>query len=244
MNILASILVMFTSLQVYLPDISIWKFDSEDQVELEVNPVQGYVVNPLGGLELHPIAENVWLLEGDVAPGDCEFITPQLVEGSTLILQSLGGSAYDGICLSITVRDMNINTMVTTKYYDNFGNILYENNDLHGWAYNYCMSACSYIFIGGVERTLSGNVDLGFHRPTIGANALFKHPYEVEGGALQVAYWITYMLDYNEIYGSIRQPFFLVPPWEMYNLRAWHFIQFPDRESVATKYVKFWGYTN
>ena len=66
----------------------------------------------------------------------------------TVILTSEGGNIYEGRGLAKKIRGAGMNTHVESE----------------------CSSACTLVFIGGVERTMSPEAKLGFHQYRVDAD--------------------------------------------------------------------------
>ncbi len=101
-------------------------------------------------------------LIGTISPGDADRIVEELgrVQPELLYLNSPGGSVMDALILGRYLREAGIDTQVTQ------GDI--------------CLSACPYIFAGGVVRAVSDGAALGVHQHYFGENTFLPAFLAVE----------------------------------------------------------------
>ena len=141
-------------------------------------------------------------LVGRVAPGDATRIADQLAARietqdsiGPLLLHSPGGSVTDAVELGRALRDLNIDTRIAT------GDV--------------CLSACPYIFVGGVERAVDRDGSLGVHQHYFGENTVlpaFLAIEDVQRGQGQV---MTY-LDEMGVDPLLMQHALITPPKSIY----------------------------
>ena len=206
----------------------------------------------LGNLTLTQIKPNLFTLTGDVGVGDCEKIVPQLptTEPFTVILESPGGSLYDGICLAAQFKLRNVITVIRdTPVLDENGTILYnpgmyteaglEALETYGKARTYCASSCSIMFMGGDERYLIGDVFLGIHSPRSADGS------GTEAAAYATAAGLMQFLEHNIGIESndLRRFFITVPANTIYNFDPAHIKESPWLLGLATHYYNFWGFS-
>ena len=208
----------------------------------------------LKGLEFKQLKENLYSLTGTVRQDDCEKIVPLLPidKPFSVILESPGGSLFDGGCIAAHFKLRDVITVVRdTPVLDEDGNILYQpglipmadKND-EGEGYTICASSCSLIFLGGDLRYLIGNVFLGIHAPhtpeevinTIGKRALESDAYRT-AASLQLLLEKLGVTDPN-----LRLLFIQVPAASMYWLTPRDFESQPTLITLATHYKNFWGF--
>lgn len=115
-------------------------------------------------LSLEPVQgdETALALIGTISPGDAERIVAELGREvpELLYLNSPGGSVMDALILGRHLRDAGIDTQLAQ------GDI--------------CLSACPYIFAGGVERAVSDGGALGVHQHYFGENTFLPAFLAVE----------------------------------------------------------------
>ena len=206
----------------------------------------------LGHLTLTQIKPNLFTLTGDVGVGDCEKIVPQLptTEPFTVILESPGGSLYDGICLAAQFKLRNVITVIRdTAVLDEDGTVLYDPGmytevginsfDETGEAKVICASSCSLMFMGGDERYLIGNVFLGIHSPRSADGS------GTEAAAYATAAGLMQFLEHNIGIESndLRRLFITIPANTIYNFNPAHIEQSPWLLGLATHYYNFWGFS-
>ena len=101
-----------------------------------------------------------WIFaDGDIVPGTSDqfkaFVAShlQLIGGATVILNSPGGSATEGMRLGETIRDLHFRTAVGVKSTEPLKSLPGQ-----------CMSACIYPYLGGDYRYLDDGSVIGIHR--------------------------------------------------------------------------------
>ena len=205
----------------------------------------------LGNLTLTQIKPNLYTLTGDVGVGDCEKIVPQLPTTApfTVILESPGGSLYDGMCLSAQLKLRNAITVVrNTPVLDEDGTVLYAPGTHTEVGQKYleetgevkviCASSCSIMFLGGDERYLIGNVFLGIHAPrSATGNGTEASAYATAAAILQ---FLELQMGIES--ADLRRLFITIPAATIYNLNPNHINQNPWLIGLATHYYDFWGF--
>ncbi|MGJ8622771.1 MAG: hypothetical protein ACSHW1_08335 [Yoonia sp.] len=89
-------------------------------------------------------------LSGSIERGSTRALDAQLAaypNAAQIILSSTGGNIYEARGLSNAIRKNGLNTMVISE----------------------CSSACTTVFIGGIERRIAQSAKLGFHQYRIDA---------------------------------------------------------------------------
>lgn len=124
-------------------------------------------------LSLEPVEGNVDALAliGTISPGDADRIIPELAKATPnfLYLNSPGGSVADALILGRHFREIALNTRISG------GDV--------------CLSACPYMFAGGVERLVAPNGTIGVHQHYFGENVFlpaFLAVEDVQRGQAQV----------------------------------------------------------
>jgi hypothetical protein len=89
----------------------------------------------------------VLLVQGKFEPDDTVKLTSEVLSNQihTIMLNSEGGNLVSSIEIGYFIREQKLNTLIP------------ENG--------YCFSACTYAFMGGVERTIDGDAKFAMHRP-------------------------------------------------------------------------------
>ncbi|WP_375262901.1 hypothetical protein [Palleronia sp.] len=102
---------------------------------------------------------NVLRLLGMIAPGDGDRVGALLAERfkaedapEALLVHSPGGSVTDALALGRKIRDLRVATEIAP------GDV--------------CLSACPYLFAGGIERTVQPDGSLGVHQHYFGENVV------------------------------------------------------------------------
>ena len=80
-----------------------------------------------------------------------------ITDGNRVVLNSPGGSLLGGIILGAVIRDLGLTTEVGYVTTQNGGREILRDKA-------YCLSACAYAFLGGLERDVNSVSRLGFHR--------------------------------------------------------------------------------
>ena len=218
-----------------------WIWNPEIQEQSEIDK----------GLEFKQLKENLYSLTGKVMPDDCEKIVPDLPKDKpfAVILESPGGSLFDGGCIASHLKLRDVVTIVRdSAVLDEEGNVLYEPGlvPMEGKKDNtvICASACSLMFLGGDQRYLMGDVLFGIHAPhtpdlqiaTISKRALESETYRTASALLLLLEHLG-MED-----PRLRLMFIQVPAGNMYWLNPRHFEETPGLVSLATHYQDFWGF--
>ncbi|MGC3936857.1 ATP-dependent Clp protease proteolytic subunit [Roseobacter sp. EG26] len=101
-------------------------------------------------------------LRGAIAPGDASRIVDELrsTAPATLLLDSPGGSVSDALEIGRAVREIG----AETRLLDN----------------TVCLSACPYIFVGGVKRSIAENARIGVHQHAFGESTILPAFLAVE----------------------------------------------------------------
>jgi len=105
-------------------------------------------LDPIGQLQTHiSNSGTVVVLEGEFGAGSAEEVA-KLLEASphvrTLLVRSAGGRLREVWQLARNVRIRRLNTMVDSI----------------------CESACTFVFMAGVDRVVTEDARIGFHRPS------------------------------------------------------------------------------
>lgn len=100
--------------------------------------------------------------EGDIMPGSSyaleKFIKAGNIPQDILIrFDSLGGSLYDGMMMGYVIRNAGLRTTVGRSVKTGEGS-------KRSHEAGRCASACAYAFLGGVERTITGENQIGVHQ--------------------------------------------------------------------------------
>jgi hypothetical protein len=205
----------------------------------------------LEGLEFKQLTENLYSLTGVVRQDDCEKIVPLLPidKPFALILESGGGSLADGGCLAAHIKLRDVVTIVRdTPVLDEAGKILYQpglipkEEEAKGRVI--CASACSLMFIAGDVRYLIGDVWLGIHSPRTPEEVIGGVSKQaLEAGAYRTSASLLLLLDQLGVTNKrVRLLFIQVPSSTMYWLNPRDFQSLPELQSLATHYIKFWGF--
>ena len=89
----------------------------------------------------------ILLVQGKFLPSDPTEFAAQVSENEvhTIMLSSIGGNMVASIEIGYFIREQKLNTLVPEE--------------------GHCYSACTYAFMGGVERTIDGEAKFAMHRP-------------------------------------------------------------------------------
>jgi len=117
------------------------------------------------------------LVEGKFEQDELEIFEQHITENdiNTIILNSEGGILISSIRMGFYIRENNLNTLVPEDAI--------------------CFSACTYAFMGGVNRTIGKNAEFAMHRPFF--------PEEMEGtynkgynsGVVTSVMVVTYLIE-------------------------------------------------
>lgn len=101
-------------------------------------------------------------LRGAVAPGDGDRIVAELreIRPSMVLLNSPGGSVGDALAIGQTLRGLEVETRLDDDAV--------------------CFSACPYMFVGGVARSVSDTARLGVHQHSFGESTILPAFLAVE----------------------------------------------------------------
>ncbi len=209
----------------------------------------------LGNLTLTEINPTLFTLTGDVGVGDCERIISQLptTQPFTLVLESPGGSLQDGVCIAAHLKARNVVTVVRdTPIIDADGNTVYAPGSYTEIGQDFiangkkppviCASACSLMFVGGDERHLIGDVNLGIHSPR--AAQPITDGSVAESQAYETAHNLLAFLEntLGVVESKLRRLFIQVPAASMYYVNPRDFAGAPWLVTIATHYVDFFGF--
>lgn len=152
-------------------------------------------------LVLTKVEEATYRLEGDVSDGDADRVIKLLQDARPapewLILQSPGGVVGDALELGRYIRQAGINTRMLSG--------------------EYCYSACPYILMGGVEREVQDNAQVGVHQHYFGESTFLPASFAVEDIQAGQGEVMLY-LDEMGIDPLIMVPALTTPPDEIYVL--------------------------
>jgi hypothetical protein len=204
------------------------------------------------GLEFKQVAPKLYTLTGTVRVGDCEKIVPLMptTEPFAVILESPGGSLFDGGCIASHFKARNVVTVVRdTPVIDEEGNVIYEpglidEDDVNNGKV-VCASSCSLMFLGGDRRYLIGDVYFGIHAPRTPSEALggiTKNALEADAYRTSAAL-INLLAHLGMTNEKLRLLFIQVPSASMYWLNPADWEDFPELQLLATHYLNFHGYS-
>lgn len=122
-------------------------------------------------LTLQTVGEGSVLIRGAITPGDGRRITAELqrLAPNDVALDSPGGSVSDALEIGRVVRQLGIDTGID--------------------AGAVCLSACPYIFVGGVTRVVSDEARFGVHQHSYGESTLlpaFLATQDIQSGQAEV----------------------------------------------------------
>ena len=104
--------------------------------------------DPFGVVEVETSADGqIITVDGAIGQGSLDKLQEVLdvsPNATTIIVNSDGGREKEAEAMSALIRKRQLNTSVV----------------------DHCLSACTYIFLGGVKRNISDDAELGFHRST------------------------------------------------------------------------------
>jgi hypothetical protein len=250
---------------VLVGNIFYWQYE-ENRIAKENEGIPPWIWNPeetefdiakKKGLEFKKLSDNLYSLTGHVAVDDCEKIVPELpIDGTpfTVILESPGGSLFDGVCLAAHFKQRNVVTVVRdTPIIDDEGKVLYEPG-LVGFGIEnppkimdgvvICASSCTLMFLGGDYRYLIGDVWLGIHSPRIPEESLSGISKQaIESQAYRASAGIMMLLDALGITSNdVKYLFLQVPATSMYWLHPRDFEYKPQLGLLATHFRDFWDF--
>ncbi|OCX64565.1 hypothetical protein BFP70_11065 [Thioclava sp. SK-1] len=143
-------------------------------------------------------------LTGQIAPGDAARITDELTlraetgqPVTQIALDSTGGSVQDALDIGRIVRDSGIGTRVDS------GAI--------------CLSACPYLFAGGITRSVATDGKIGVHQHYFGKNAILPAFMAVEDVQRGQANVMGYLLEMG-IDPAVMEPAMRTAPNRIYLL--------------------------
>ncbi|PJI84945.1 hypothetical protein BC777_2939 [Yoonia maricola] len=110
-------------------------------------------------------------LRGAIAPGDGVRITAELqrIAPETVRLDSPGGSVSDALEIGRVLRQLEVATQIADE--------------------SVCLSACPYIFVGGVQRSTDTGARLGVHQHSFGESTIlpaFLATQDIQSGQAEV----------------------------------------------------------
>ena len=244
-------------------NIFYWQYE-EDRIARENAGIPPWIFNPeetefdiakKKGLEFKKLSENLYSMTGHVGVDDCEKIVPELPKDGTpftVILESPGGSLFDGVCLAAHLKQRNVVTVVRdTPILDDEGKVLYqpglikmEGQPERKEKYTICASSCTLMFLGGDYRYLIGNVWLGIHAPRTPEDAISGISKQaLESQAYRASAGILMLLDSLGVTSNdVKYLFLQVPSSSMYWLHPRDFEYKPQLGLLATHYRDFWDF--
>lgn len=167
-------------------------------------------------LMLTQIDGSTYRLEGAVAQGDGARAKKLLSEATptpeVLVLQSPGGSVRDALELGRHLRDRDIDTRML--------------------AGEFCLSACPYILVGGNEREIDDDAQVGVHQHYFGKSTILPASFAVEDIQAGQGEVMVYLDDMG-IDPMVMTHALATPPDEIYvlmpeQLRAYGFVTEED----------------
>ena len=244
-------------------NIYYWQYE-ENRIAKENAGIPPWIWNPeetelevakREGLKFVKLSSNLYSMTGYVQVDDCEKIVPELpIDGTpfTVILESPGGSLFDGVCLAAHLKQRNVVTVVRdTAIIDDEGKVLYQpglvkmEGQPDNWdGYTICASSCTLMFLGGDYRYLIGNVFLGIHAPRIPEESLSGISKQaIESQAYRASAGIMMLLDSLGVTSNeVKYLFLQVPASSMYWLHPRDFEYKPQLGLLATHYRDFWDF--
>lgn len=182
----------------------------------------------------------VYVLEGVINLQDCSKVKVEVpaTPRPTIILESPGGAYGEGLCIARYFREINAKTIVTADKFKFNNTIIFHPKT------NICASACVYMFMGGTERVLIGNANLGIHNPAT-PSIYLKHiiPEYNQIISFNMAYILLRFIDelgYTDEY--LRYVLFNTPNFTMFWLHPDQFLENEGLKSIATEYINFYGF--
>jgi hypothetical protein len=202
----------------------------------------------LKGLEFKQLSESLYSLTGTVREKDCETIVPLMPAKKpfAVILESPGGSLFEGGCIASHLKLRNVITIVRdSPIIDEEGNTLYTPGLISDDGKVVCASSCSLMFLGGDLRYLIGDVWFGIHAPRTPEDIIGRiNPRALEAEAYRTSASLLMLLERLGITNNkLRMMFIQVPSASMYWLRPTDWKEFPPLITLATHYRDFWGYS-
>lgn len=120
------------------------------------------------------------------APDRFERLLSEGIEGDQVLLNSLGGKLAAGLKLGRAIRAHDMRTVVGS--WDVTGQFKEEVDSAQ------CLSACSYAFLGGVNRRISKGSRIGFHQFALPGGGL-EGPQGLSGGQRISAELVSYLVE-------------------------------------------------
>jgi len=119
----------------------------------------------------------VLLITGLIIQGDIGDFKNQISENDihTVMMNSDGGNLVTSIEMGYYIRENNIRTIVP------------ENGS--------CYSACTYAFMGGVERSIDGDAPFAMHRPYLSEEVEGTYNNGYKAGILTSVMVTTYLIE-------------------------------------------------
>ena len=151
-------------------------------------------------LRFEQLDEATVLMTGQIAAGDAERFAdwaPEDLSDMTVRLHSPGGSVADALAIGRALRDGGFSTTMIA------GDI--------------CLSACPYVFVGGVERDADPSAMIGVHQHYFGENTMlpaFLAVEDVQNGQAEVLRHLVEM----GVDPRLMQHSLSTPPDEIYIL--------------------------
>tara|TARA_R110002020_G_scaffold239934_8_gene452522 strand:+ start:4900 stop:5604 length:705 start_codon:yes stop_codon:yes gene_type:complete len=110
-------------------------------------------------------------LRGAISPGDGDRIGAELqrIAPATAVIESPGGSVADALEIGRALRRLGIATRLPDE--------------------GVCLSACPYMFVGGVDRTVGTDARLGVHQHSFGESTMlpaFLATQDIQSGQAKV----------------------------------------------------------
>ena len=153
-------------------------------------------------------------LRGAIAPGDGVRIVAELqrIAPAVVILDSPGGSVSDALEIGRVIRILEVTTQIPS------GNV--------------CLSACPYVFVGGLQRSVDPDGRLGVHQHSFGESTIlpaFLATQDIQSGQAEV----LAHLDDMGIDLRIMGPALATPANEIYiltqdELTDWNVVSEPE----------------
>jgi hypothetical protein len=119
----------------------------------------------------------VLLAQGRFEPSDADEFSRQVLQNDIemVMFDSVGGNLVTSIEIGYFIREKGINTLVPAN--------------------GVCYSACTYAFMGGVERSIDGDAPFAMHRPFFNGEMPGKYNEGYNAGIVTSIMIVTYLIE-------------------------------------------------
>ncbi len=119
----------------------------------------------------------VLLVQGKFELPDADEFSRQVLQNDIVMvmLDSVGGNLVTSIEIGYFIREKGLNTLVPTN--------------------GVCYSACTYAFMGGVERSIDDNAPFAMHRPYFDEEMDGKYNVGYDAGIVTSVMVVTYLIE-------------------------------------------------